>query len=511
MSDPTSQLEHRLRSAVQAETAEIRPSDGSLDTIRTRVRSARRRRRSALAGAGLAAAVAVAVAVPRLGDDDGKVDIGNEPEGQTTTTEAPGPSTTAVPAPPPADLGQALWPDPAGELFTDPVDAVRSFVATVIGVEDPPLSDFHEGEPGAGEVDVYGRGEDGGTLDRVVATVSVRQLDGEHWFVTAAGSDDVQVDTPEPLAEVSSPVHVEGRGRGFEGTISVALRARSSSAPVLAEDFTTAGGAEELEPFAVDLRVDAPAGVAILVAHDSSGAEAAVPSFSALPVRLAASSPPGTSDPSTPSPGGGPAPADDFGYQPLWPFRTQADADAWRDQYRAQGSQPWHLDAEQTALSFTTGYLGFTEIDRVVASDIGASEAHVTVGYATDGGRTSTAANIHLVRFGSGDDAPWEVVGTADTDLTLETPRYGATVSSPITVGGHVTGVDENLVVRVHQPSSEGPIGESPCCLPAGGERMPWETTVSFAGATDPALTIVVWTGGHYQGVERFAITGVHR
>jgi hypothetical protein len=65
--------------------------------------------------------------------------------------------------------------------------------------------------------------------------------------------------------------------------------------------------------------------------------------------------------------------------------------------------------------------------------------------------------------------------------------------------------------VRVHQPSSEGPIGESPCCLPAGGERMPWETTVSFAGATDPALTIVVWTGGHYQGVERFAITGVHR
>jgi hypothetical protein len=52
----------------------------------------------------------------------------------------------------------------------------------------------------------------------VLGRQRVRQLDGEHWFVTAAGSDDVQIDVPEPLAEVSSPVHVEGRGRGFEGT-----------------------------------------------------------------------------------------------------------------------------------------------------------------------------------------------------------------------------------------------------------------------------------------------------
>ena len=147
MSDPTSQLEHRLRSAVQAETAEISPSDGSLDTIRARVHSARRRRRAALAGAGVAAAVAVAVAVPRLGDTGGNVDIGNTPAGQTTTSDAPAPSTTVAPVPPTAELDQALWPDPAGDLFTDPVDAARSFVATVIGVQDPPLSDFREGEP----------------------------------------------------------------------------------------------------------------------------------------------------------------------------------------------------------------------------------------------------------------------------------------------------------------------------------------------------------------------------
>jgi hypothetical protein len=60
----------------------------------------------------------------------------------------------------------------------------------------------------------------------------------------------------------------------------------------------------------------------------------------------------------------------------------------------------------------------------------------------------------------------------------------------------------------VRQASAEAPIGEA-CCLPAGGVEAPWQTTVSFSGATDPALTIVVSTGGHIQGVERFAITAV--
>lgn len=197
-----------------------------------------------------------------------------------------------------------------------------------------------------------------------------------------------------------------------------------------------------------------------------------------------------------------------FGYQPLWPFRTVDEAEAWQVAGEPGGHQPWHLDAQQTALAFTTGFLGFTEIDRVVQADIGATEAHVTVGYDTTEPKLATSAVIHLVRIGDGNDAPWEVVGTADDILTLETPAYGATVRSPVTVGGHITGVDENLFVEVRQPSSPTPLGASGG-LPAGGMGSPWQTTVSFARANDPALTIVVSTGGHYQGVERFAITGV--
>ena len=221
----------------------------------------------------------------------------------------------------------------------------------------------------------------------------------------------------------------------------------------------------------------------------------------------------------TPQPGGSgessatTAPAGDSGSAtftapPLWPFRSATEVDDWRRAYQATGAQPWHLDAETTALGFTTGFLGFTGIDRVVGSDVGATEAWVTVGLATPGGGVSPAAEIHLERFGSGDGAPWEVVGTRDDTLTLETPSYGATVASPLDVGGRITGVDESLRVQVRQLSSPELLGES-CCVPAGGEDTPWAATVAFSGATDPALTVVVSTGGHVADVEVFAITAV--
>jgi hypothetical protein len=123
-------------------------------------------------------------------------------------------------------------------------------------------------------------------------------------------------------------------------------------------------------------------------------------------------------------------------------------------------------------------------------------------------GDDSVAAVLHLARIGTGQDAPWEVVGSRDTTLTLDRPAYGAKVSSPITVGGRITGVDESILVQVRQPSSERPLGTAPG-VPAGGEHQPWSTLVTFRGATDPALTIVASTAGHLHGVERFAITAV--
>lgn len=197
-----------------------------------------------------------------------------------------------------------------------------------------------------------------------------------------------------------------------------------------------------------------------------------------------------------------------FRYPALWPFTSEAEAAAWQQAYRNEGKQPWHLDAGQTAQAFTTGFLRFDELGQVVSTSVHGDEAFVSVGYQAEHNPPSVAAVLHLARMGQGDDAPWEVVGTRDSRLTLTQPRYGAAAVSPLTVGGRITGVDESIRVDVRQASSADPLG-TVSGVPTGGERHRWSAQVSFRGATDPALVIVASTGGHYQGVEAFAITAI--
>lgn len=196
-----------------------------------------------------------------------------------------------------------------------------------------------------------------------------------------------------------------------------------------------------------------------------------------------------------------------FSYQPLWPFPTAEAAQAWRVS-ATKGTQPWHASAEDTALMFTQGFLGFSELDLVTSHTGTATDAHVGVGGPTEGTRTSTAAIVHVVRFGPEADAPWEVVGTDDTTLSLTTPRYGATVRQTIVVGGRISGVDESIHVQVRQVAVPDLLGDR-CCLGAGGDDQPWSTSITVNDATDAVATVVAWTGGHARAVERFAVTAV--
>jgi hypothetical protein len=262
------------------------------------------------------------------------------------------------------------------------------------------------------------------------------------------------------------------------------------------------------------------AALALIGCSGSAGSPSASGSMSAAPGTPAPT--PTTSAPSSPAadpsassqtptapartPNGTP-PLGSWALQPLWPFTTLAQAEAWERSYRAGGHQPWHLDPDRTALSFTRDHLGFKEIDRVTSSKV--SGRHARVGVAPTGPESGTAAVIHLVRYGTGPDAPWEVVGTDDTTFSLTTPAYGALVRSPLPTGGRITGVDESIHVQVLQPSSDAPLGTSKCCTPAGGDNQPWKVTVPFSGASDPVLTVVASTGGHVAEVERFTVTAV--
>jgi hypothetical protein len=216
--------------------------------------------------------------------------------------------------------------------------------------------------------------------------------------------------------------------------------------------------------------------------------------------------PPNPSSASSGPASSAPAPAE-FPYQPLWPFSDANEAAAWQRSFREGGHQPWHLDAAQTASSFTQGYLGYAGVNLTTSNRTTGNQAWIGVGYVLPNGRTATAAVVHLAKLGSGTDAPWEVVGTEDSTLTLTQPAYGSAADSPVTVGGRITGVDENLHVRIFELRHRQ-VGEAGG-IPAGGQNTPWSARVPFSAPAGSVLTIAVSTGGHVTDVERFAITGV--
>lgn len=194
------------------------------------------------------------------------------------------------------------------------------------------------------------------------------------------------------------------------------------------------------------------------------------------------------------------------GYLPLFPFASLADVRAWQASYESGGHQPWHRSPDSTATAFAA-FLGYTDVTQVASRTVSGGDAHVAVGIKLPDGRISTTAVIHLVLFGSGRSAPWEVVGTDDTTFTVDHPGYGGTVSSPVRVGGTITGVDESIRVAVRTLRAQEPAGAY-CCRPAGGTRSPWSASVAFDATPGQVITIAAATGGHVAATERFAVTG---
>jgi hypothetical protein len=246
------------------------------------------------------------------------------------------------------------------------------------------------------------------------------------------------------------------------------------------------------------IRLAAVAAAGLLAAGCGAAGPPSASPTAAPPASAPASAPASTPDSPAPVP---------FTYQPLFPFGSLAEVRAWQASYASGGHQPWHLNPGLTALAFTQGYLGFSHIGKVADLRISGGDAHVTVGFHRPDGHVSAAAIIHVVKYGSGKNVPWEVVGTDDTTLTLDIPAYGGVATSPVRIGGKITGVDESLRAEVHRLGASGPVG-SFCCQPAGGQASPWSFSIPFRAASGQVITIVVHTGGHVAAVERFAVTG---
>ena len=97
--------------------------------------------------------------------------------------------------------------------------------------------------------------------------------------------------------------------------------------------------------------------------------------------------------------------------------------------------------AELLALAHFLGYVG---IDRVVAVSSDTKGADVAVGFATEGGKSGTAA-VHLIRYGSS-ETPFG--GSRDGRHHLHT-RFAdlsaRRIRSPVRVGAHISSVDESI------------------------------------------------------------------
>jgi hypothetical protein len=191
------------------------------------------------------------------------------------------------------------------------------------------------------------------------------------------------------------------------------------------------------------------------------------------------------------------------GNEPLWPFASMAEAAQWEFVDGPNGHSPWHGDAKATALFFAQNYLQFHDITEVTKALVYPNQARIQVGYDLPGGTKHTASVIELVRYGD-DNAPWEVVAAAGPSLSIDTPTTGDVVTSPMTVGGRITGADENITVAIRTING-GLNTMAPA--PAGGDNAPWSVTATFD--LHGVLTVVASTGGHLKAHERFAVVGV--
>jgi len=181
---------------------------------------------------------------------------------------------------------------------------------------------------------------------------------------------------------------------------------------------------------------------------------------------------------------------------------------SWRDVGASSGTDPWHGDPAATATRFTQSFLGFGEVTQVVGQKVTGDDARVTVGIRSENGQNIPSAVVHLVRYGGGANAPWEVVGTDDSTLSLTTPTYGATVGPTIAVGGQISGVDESIHVQARLASG-GVVGDF-CCQTAGGQSAAWRAAVTVRSVpAGQRVILIASTGGHVTAVERFAVTGV--
>ncbi len=234
----------------------------------------------------VALVASVAFLVGRESVDENATTTTAKPTTTVTTPSTSAPPTTApttASTAPNVDTSTAVWPTVAsGIQYTDPVAAARGFAEDFVGFTDPIVGAFQQGDSRSGEVEVRAN------ATGPVTTVFVRQLSGrDDWWVLGAATANIRLDEPTALAEVSSPVRLQGTSTAFEANVSVDIRQDGSDVSI-GQGFVMGGSMGELGPFDGTVSFDPPAAVyGAIVLYTRSMENGAVWEASVVRIRFA--------------------------------------------------------------------------------------------------------------------------------------------------------------------------------------------------------------------------------
>lgn len=195
------------------------------------------------------------------------------------------------------------------------------------------------------------------------------------------------------------------------------------------------------------------------------------------------SSPTPTPSPVTPDPDGSTTSQPGT---PFFPFTSDAQAADWAE---APGARTWADDPVAVAQHLLDDLLDLDGVRATRDTCLCEGQARVDV-QAGD----ATVARVTLALLGTSATRPW-VVLSVDSDasggLSVSSPKAGTEVSSPLTVTGTVTGVDESVQVRLR--TVPGTLLDEQF-VPAGMDH-PWSTQLSWSSSQ--------WTTGVVTAVTR--------
>lgn len=286
----TEEHENKLRRALNEEVADVNPDGGAWHRIESRVAAARQPRRikpRTFAALSAAAAVLVGVvAVAALTGDDSGTDVEAGPAERPET-----PVTVPTPGPEAADA-PGIWPFRTGaeadsvstDQWNDPVLTAERFLRDYVGFTRLTMGEFAQGDSRSGEVTATTRKQG------PVTTVLVRRLGSGPegpWTVIGATTENIVLDRPTALEDVSSPVHIEGRSTAFEGNVVIEVRedGQIEKQGELGLTPLTGGSMGELGPLVGDVPFGATTATGgAVVAYTSSAMDGAIEEVAAVRV-----------------------------------------------------------------------------------------------------------------------------------------------------------------------------------------------------------------------------------